>query len=325
MDLFGKKILNQADQPIYARITAQLKDGVLPEGFLLGEQCETGFVPGGRDGVSLYHMAPLQPDPEREGKILEAFQLISKENNASFFGRIMGIFEELDRKDGIVRLYDEINHTLFVHQQEVNLLHVLNFGDGLITHGISLLAVKLGLTLLAGFSIPWIGDVHAELGAYEEFTYYAARYLSAGRVEGGNDRLFRLARQLRGWGRIYAVQFLLPDTREIRDWLLMNGADNDIIPQYSADVCLQKGEAAERLAAGVAEEEFDAISSLIAITLESGPRPGLTGADRLLPAYLAAAKDRPLNRELIRAVRDYAARELPDGAAVRAADELLQR
>ena len=90
-------------------------------------------------------------------------------------------------------------------------------------------------------------DLATEFGVYEEFTYYAARILSRSSWEKGNDELFILAQNTRGWGRIHAVDYLRAETQEIRDWLLYYGADNTVIPQYSADVCLQKAEAGKRL------------------------------------------------------------------------------
>ena len=234
-------------QPIYAVITSHLQDGVLPDGFSLGERYNTGFVPGAKDGIGLYHMHPVQPDPERSKKILEVLTLISEEEGTEHVDRIMNIFEELDRQDSIARLFDEINHTIYINHAKLDLQSILGFGDYLICYGVSFLAVKAGLTLLGGFKVPFVEDVCLELGAYEEFTYFAARILSNGNWEKGNEDLFKLAKQLRGWGRIFAVDYLRPETQEIKDWLLFEGSENDIVPQYSADVCLQKAGALERL------------------------------------------------------------------------------
>ena len=107
----------------------------------------------------------------------------------------------------------------------------------------------------------------------------------------GNDELFRLAKNVRGWGRIHAVQFLRPETQEIRDWLLYEGSDNRVLPQYSSDICLQKSEAESRLDSALSAEEFEAVGELIRASLESGPCPGITNASALLPKFLEKGKE----------------------------------
>ena len=310
------------DQSIYSVITSHLTDGVLPDDFTLGEKYDTGFVPGAKDGIALYHMHPVQWDLERGARILDALTCISEEEGTEYVGRIMAHFEALDNKDSIVRLYDEIIHA--IDPQKMNLEAILNFGDYLISYGVSLLAVKAGLTLLAGFKVPFVEDVCLELGAYEEFTYYAARILSNGNWEDGNEKLFRLAKQLHGWGRIHAVAYIKADTQEIKDWLLYHGAENEIVPQYSADDCLRKAGVIDRLNAGTSDKEFQAIGRLIEYSLEAGPCPGLSNPEQLLPCFLNAAKNHPVNRELIRSIHVWVEENMENNLEIiKLVDELL--
>lgn len=287
---------------IYEYIKKHTKDGRLPEGFQI-PWIQSAWAPGAQDGVLLYHMAPLQPDPAREQKILEALKMMSDEENAQYTERIFAIFEEIDQKDSIIKLYDEIVITIIRHQAELNPMNLLNYGDWLICQGVSLLAVKLGLTVLAPFNVPFVGEVMTEFGVYDEFTYYSARVLSQKNWKNGNEELFRLAKNVRGWGRIHAVEYLVPETQEIRDWLLYEGADNDVLGQYSADTCLRKAGAESRLDAGLSAREHEAIGKLIQIALEPGPCPGVTDIE-ILPKFLVKAKEYPVDLTLRQLIFD---------------------
>ena len=297
-------------KPLYAIIKENLRDGALPEDFTLDDTASdspVSWAPGAKDGVFLYHMRSPEPDPAREEKILEALTLISKGDTA-YDEEIITIFEELDKQVSIVRLYDDIQRTIAHHIQDLDLGAILNYGDYLISYGMSFLAVKIGLTLLGGFKVPFVKEVLLEFGAYDEFTYYAARVLSGSAWEDGNSDLFRLAKNVHGWGRIHAVEYLAPETQEIKDWLLYEGAENTVMQQYSADACLQKAGVLERLDGPVSQQEFGAISRLIGYCIEGGPCPGITNAGQLLPKYLKAAEDHQCDRNLIQIVQSYYSR-----------------
>ncbi len=293
--------------PIYEYIKDNTKEGCLPEGFEI-PWIKDIWAPGAHDGVALYHMVPIAsaPDAERDQKILEALKLMASENNGDHVNEVFAVFEELDKKDSIVRLYDPITRIIAVHQKEMDLHTLLQFGDFLICNGTSLLAVKLGLSVIAPFNAPFVEDVATEFGVYDEFTYYAARILSDGCRPGSNAKLFELAGNVKGWGRIHAVEWLEPETPEIRDWLLFEGANNTIDPQYSADVCLQKAEAEKRLDCSLTADEYAAIGKLIRASLVQGPCRGITDGERLLSKYIQKAQGFPADPELIRIILEAA-------------------
>lgn len=118
------------------------------------------------------------------------------------------------------------------------------------------------------------------------------------------EALFRLAKNVRGWGRIHAVEFLKPETKEIQDWLLFEGADNNVLGQYSADTCLQKSGAESRLDAGLSAREHEAIGKLIQTALEPGPCPGVTDVD-ILPKFLVRGKEFSVDLELRQLIFDH--------------------
>ena len=309
--------------PIYEYIKENTKDGRLPEGFEI-PWLKDKWAPGAHDGVMLNHMLPIEfnQDPERDRKILEALKLMAAENNGEHVDEVFDIFGELDQKDSIVRLFDLIVQMIGQHQKELDLRTLLQFGDFLICKGTSLLAVKLGLNVIAPFSVPFVEEVMMEFGIYDEFTYYAARTLTNGCWPNGNEELFTLAKTVKGWGRIHAVEWIQPETPEIRDWLLYEGADNMVIPQYSANICLQKAEAEKRLDGSLSAKEYQAIGKLIRESLVEGPCRGVTDGERLLPKYIAKAKDFPVDPEAIGLILEAAEEYDLDEATVEAAKRL---
>ena len=292
---------------IYEYIKSNTKDGRLLEGFKI-PWIKDMWAPGAHDGVALNHMMPIElsSDPERDQKILEALKLMTSENNGDHVNEVFAIIGELDKKDSIVRLFDQIIRIIGRHQKEIDFQTLLEFGDFLICKGTSLLAVKLGLNVIAPFNAPFVEEVAMEFGVYDEFTYYAARILSNACRPNGNAKLFELAKNVKGWGRIHAVDWLKPETQEIRDWLLFEGANNTIIPQYSANLCLQKTEAEKRLDGSLTANEYAAIGYLIRESLVQGPCRGITDGEQLLSKYILKAQEFPVDPELIRKVLEAA-------------------
>ena len=164
--------LSQADlQPecsVYEYIKKHTRDGCLPEDFQI-PWIRGGWAPGAQDGMLLYHMSPLLPDPAREQKILRALMMMSSEESGDYLVEIFNIFEEIDAKTSIIRLFDEIIRILTTHQADLCLENLLNFGDWLICNGVSLLSVKLGLTIIAPFTVPFVEEVMMEFGVYDEW------------------------------------------------------------------------------------------------------------------------------------------------------------
>ena len=312
--------------PIYEYIKDHTKEGCLPEGFRI-PWLKDMWAPGAHDGVALNHMIPiaLTPDAERDQKILEALKLMASENNGDHVGEVFAVFEKLDQKDSIVRLYDPIIRMIASHQKEMDLHLLLQFGDYLICKGTSLLAVKLGLSVISPFNVPFVKDVAMEFGVYDEFTYYAARILSNDCWSDGNAKLFELAKHVKGWGRIHAVEWLKPETPEIQDWLLFEGADNTVIPQYSANICLQKAEAGKRLDGSLTVDEYIAIGKLIRESLVHGPCRGITDGESLLSKYIQKAQGFPTDPEIIRIILEAAEEYHLNKNVIEAAERLIVR
>ena len=103
-----------------------------------------------------------------------------------------------------------------------------------------------------------------DLGLSDEFTLFVIFIMQ--QWENANEEIFRLAKKTKGWGRIHAIERLIPDTPEIREWLLREGIRNKVLPAYSALNCWEGSEAENLLfAPEISQEDFAAISELISV------------------------------------------------------------
>lgn len=115
--------------------------------------------------------------------------------------------------------------------------------------------VKFGIALLGIFNeVP--SDLLLALGRHDEFTLYAAVALANNSSGEMRDMvLWRLAKQVNGWGRIHCVERLAATTHpDIKAWLLREGYRNSIMYEYLACACATGGD----LAGALREKKPDA-------------------------------------------------------------------
>ena len=90
-------VVPQPECSIYEYIRKHTKNGGVDADFRI-PWLQGNWAPGAQDGVFLYHMAPLQPDPDREQKILKALTMMSDEESGQYTGEIFAIFDEIEEK-----------------------------------------------------------------------------------------------------------------------------------------------------------------------------------------------------------------------------------
>ena len=182
--------------------------------------------------------------------------------------------------------------------------------------------VKVGLALLGIIQGPESRALFLTLGAHEEFTLFSAVALL--RTEEQPDAaLWELARKVRGWGRIHAVERLAAtkDPR-IKDWLLREGFRNTVMDEYLAGICARAGD----LPAALDQEEpddglLDAAGAIVEALIRGGPaedlddyEDGAEVVERLL-YHLNARAPTPRRRRTVEALREFLQDERADWAA----------
>jgi hypothetical protein len=159
-----------------------------------------------------------------------------------------------------------------------------------------------------------VQEVVRRLGSYDEFTLLSVWNME--HWDNGNDEIFALAKKVRGWGRIHAVERLEPESEEICDWLLREGGNNDVMNAYSSLTCWKKSKAEEILFKTPSQEEYEAISALIEGMLDEGPVKGISGLEdpeEVILRFLSISSNYTLSTacyKLIMAIRTWAEKNL---------------
>lgn len=105
--------------------------------------------------------------------------------------------------------------------------------------------LKLGISLLSlAGRLEDIGLLK-KLARHDEFTLYAAVTGAALAGPDPTNLWWDMARQVRGWGKIHLVERLVdlaPGKPDLRRWLLEEGCDNSVMPEYLAYACATGGQ-----------------------------------------------------------------------------------
>jgi hypothetical protein len=162
--------------------------------------------------------------------------------------------------------------------------------------------VKLGVSMLGVLVGCDERETLLTLGRHEEFTLFAAVAL-ASTLEHPDPALWQLAKRVRGWGRIHAVERLIDTSDpEIRGWLLREGFRNEVMDEYLAYSCAVAGDLAGALEADIVDDALlDGAAGIFSALLTGGPAEDIEDyeqAPRAADAYLKHLVRRPDHRPL---------------------------
>lgn len=272
---------------LYRLIKENIVNGELPDEFSLPSYNDPGklrFADGAADGIAVYHMG--KADMTDDSRTLMEKTIRDASN---------GDFEAALRE-----LSDfAANNTALSSINDIQDFIVTN-RDGLVPRNIHKFAtmcaigeekeiVKFGLSILEVFTNPYdnVKDLVRTLGLSDEFTLFALFNMAV--WENANEEIFSLARKVHGWGRIHAVERLEPETDEIKEWLLCEGINNRIAPDYSALTVYNKTEVRKRLDGEMSDKEFHSVCEIIDALMSEGPVEGISAVDdaeEMLMAFL---------------------------------------
>lgn len=145
-------------------------------------------------------------------------------------------------------------------------------------------ALKLGILLLGLYGDASDLEMLLTLGRHEEFTLFSA--LAVARLVPDPVALWwRMARGLQGWGKVHLVERIcdvLEESEggheEVRAWLLREGCENNVLPEYVACRCAIGGDLHRALAASAPDEALlDGASTIFeALMNDEGPSEDMT-------------------------------------------------
>lgn len=309
-DLFVKKKDNKDDMnrtaekkiSLYEYIKSHCVDGVLPDAFTLPQEDESGkirFADGAMDGMLMYHAMGGSLNEEGRAKMQELVQLIS-EAAPKLSEKVQeadAALESFVQEHRAISVIDKVQGYIRENSASLNAPNIYHFGLRQVLTSDKKECVKFGMELLELFTLKEERAKEAvrTLGLNDEFTLFSLFIMM--QWENGNDEIFELAKKVNGWGRVHAVERLAPETEEIKEWLLHEGIQNTILPEYSALVCYEKAEVEKRLlkssAGDMTVKEFKSIGKILSAMLNEGPMVGISAVENrhdILMAYLGHAK-----------------------------------
>lgn len=224
------------------------------------------FAPGALDGILSHHLARNRLD-SASGLVV----LLAEAANGELVPAIVPGLERCLEDVNVAEMSDELSGLL--EQRDISDDRVRELAR-LFVEGETLReSVKIGLLLLSLSGDDRDRELLLLMGALEELTLFAV--LALWRTQPDPHRaVFDLARRVRGWGRVQAVE-RLADSRdpEIKSWLLRDGFRNDVMDEYLALTAAVTDGLRDALSAAVVDDDLldGAGGILTALVAEYGP------------------------------------------------------
>lgn len=282
-------------QSLYECIVENCVNGELPENFSLPKKVEKGmlpFVDGAMDGITVYHMGAGSLEGEDRNEMAALIHLIS-DGKTTEADRALSDFA---KKHSAISVIDDWQSYVIENRDNLNAANVYRYSVNKLLHSSEVNEVKYGMISLELYTLQdeKVKDAIRTLGLSDEFTLFSIFIML--KWESANDEIFQLAKHVHGWGRIHAIDRLKPSTREISNWLLHEGVNNNILPEYSALTCFEKADVRGRLQKDLSHEEFADIGNILVSMLSEGPCQGISAVgDGVLEEYMQLAKRQTLD------------------------------
>lgn len=182
---------------------------------------------------------------------------------------------------------------LYLTEKIIKEKQLYSWGMKLATQSAIAEEVKLGMLILGYFENDLVRQIVKTLGLHSEFTLYAVE--ASKNFHNQNEFLFELVQNTVGFGKFVALTLFEPVKPEQKKWLFAQGAQNRMLPNLSALVCLEKVEMASfyrKLT--LTGRKFSQLAYLLAYTAEQQnlkeAKQGLFLAQKYLEAFPTYAK-----------------------------------
>ena len=248
-------------EPIAAYIEAQAKAGhigdELPDDVLLYDEHHPRMAPGEADQMDAEHVLPGYTK-----KLVKLF--LEQANNPSNKTRKVTYEKILDEK--VVNYFEELIEELT--ETEFDEAKIQQEALWLLEHATHREAVKFAIALLGFTKCEPYKERLETIAKHEEFTGVVLFALRNG-AGYSNDFVLQLAKELNGWGKVAAIDFLEANNNDVKHWLLTEGYKTAVAKQYIAMHCVEKGKLDIALhEKEISQQLYDGANDLIQILLE---------------------------------------------------------
>ena len=288
-----KEDLENKNLSIYELIKTSIQtNGKLPEDFKLPSKDPNGvpWADGAMDGVFVYHTV-------RNEENIDALKNIVFQISERKFEEAQTNLDKLDFSM-ISRRYSLLNW-IIQEEEKINLNNLYEFATFQLTNSKNIELIKFCLSVLTIMNIETDKDTIEKvktLALSDEFTLYCLDILVycldiLVQLEDSNDEIFEIAKKVKGWGRIYTIEYLQATNNEIKEWILEEGCHNNVLPAYT---CAKKINLVEILNEDkISNKKFNDISYLMNALLDESAITGISALENrelLIERYLEKAK-----------------------------------
>ena len=281
--------LETKDLSIYELIKNSIQNnGELPEDFKLPPKDPNGvpWADGAMDGVFIYHTVRNEED-------IEALKNIVFQISEGKFEEAQNNLDKLDFSM-VSRRYSLLNW-IIQEQKQINLNNLYEFASSRLVTTKNIEVIKFCLSVLTILNVETDKDTIEKvkvLALSDEFTLHCLDIML--KLENSNEEIFKIAKKVKGWGRIHSIAYLEVTNDEIKEWILEEGCHNDVLPAYTAYTCAKKINLIEILNEDkISNKKFNNISYLMNALLDESAITGMSALeDRelLIERYLEKAK-----------------------------------
>ena len=291
-----KEDLENKNLSIYELIKTSIQsNGELPEDFKLPQKDPNGvpWADGAIDGVFIYHTV-------RNEENIDALKNIVFQISERKFEDAQTNLDKLDFSM-ISRRYSLLNW-IIQEEEKINLNNLYEFATFQLTTSKNIELIKFCLSVLTLMNIETDKDIIEKvkiLALSDEFTLYCLDILVycldiLVQLEDSNEEIFEIAKKVKGWGRIYSIEYLQATNNKIKEWILEEGCHNNVLPAYTAYTCAKKINLVEILNEDkISNKKFNDISYLMNALLDEEAITGISQLENrelLIERYLEKAK-----------------------------------
>ncbi|WP_460356374.1 hypothetical protein [Actinoallomurus acanthiterrae] len=231
------------------------------------------------DGVRTHHFG-IASEPAAAREVVDLLEaIVSASPGPASLARL----HEVLARQSAVDLADDLVRELRARNLPHEPLH--GVARHLTEYGSARNTVKLGIVVLGECGDERDRELLLLLGALEELTLYAVVALM--KTQPDRQRAtYELARRVKGWGRIHAVERLEgSDDPEIKAWLLREGFRNDVMNEYLAHLAATTGDLyTALLGPDVDKALLEGAGGILAALALGGPAKDMTDYDDGVPA-----------------------------------------
>lgn len=264
---------------IFENIIRNIKDGEIDKDFWLGaeEGNPLKLADGAMDGICIYHMARTEVTDEMLRKIGEVIDRISADGSDKNDEFVMSVVNEYR----VINIIDQIHKYIITNKDRINAGNLYKYGLHAMFDTDNAELVKFGMCIMELFEHEEaIKEGIRQIGYCEEFTIFTI--FNIRNWENPNEEILNLAKKVSMWGRIHCVDYIEPETEEIKRWLLAEGVHNGVVPAYSGHVVYEKAGVEELLNKDqLTYEEIHGILDITSALLDEGPVRGISLIDNI--------------------------------------------